>query len=124
VGYACCPLFHAQKEEEMFIQTETGSVYEIGKNRMRTVSANHAPTRNQGDGGWQPFISISPVEVGQPLLIMWRVDNEPGKMIFRQTATTRVVAKALTKSQLALAAACIPAPRDAIVSLAGQVPAP
>ena len=80
----------------MKLITETGSNYEVDLEsyRLRRLSGNASPTKNQGeDGEWQSFISISPIRPTQPVLIVWRVDHDEEGLgvILRRTQTSPVV---------------------------------
>ena len=56
--------------------TESGSRYELEADtrRIRRVEGTHAPTSRQGrDGEWKPFTSVSTPQVGEALVVVWRI---------------------------------------------------
>lgn len=60
----------------MIFITESGSTYEVDEvlKKVRRLRGQADPTPRQGsDGNWREFDSISPVLVGQPVLIVWPV---------------------------------------------------
>jgi hypothetical protein len=52
--------------------TVSGSLYEVDatNKRIRRLSGNKPPTERQGND-WKQYDSISAIEVGQPVLIIW-----------------------------------------------------
>lgn len=54
--------------------TESGSVYEfdMAAKHIRRLNGTADPTPRQGkDGEWRSFESLTPIKVGQPVLITW-----------------------------------------------------
>ena len=71
-------------------KTETGSIYECDeeRRRIRRLSGTHEPTPNQGeDEEWQSYLKTSPIEVGQGVLIVWRIEGNVLKRTFTSEVT-------------------------------------
>jgi hypothetical protein len=61
----------------MRFETKSGSIYEVDETnkRVRRVSGIMPGTSRVGnDGQWKAYYEISPVVVGQPVLIIWKSD--------------------------------------------------
>ena len=77
--------------------TETGSVYQLDEtgHRARRLSGTQAPTARVGsDGAWRAYVTATPVVVGQPVVVVWAIDDEPdgtGLLTARSTVTSPVV---------------------------------
>jgi hypothetical protein len=68
------------------------SMYEIdsANNRLRRLNGANNPTNNQGsDGEWKHFESISPITLGDPVMVVWHYDDE--ESIIRRTQITSVL---------------------------------
>lgn len=84
--------------------TETGSQYEINTEakQIRRLSGTANPTARQGkDGEWKTYDSLSPIQVGEQVVIFWGGNAEPmqetidamaetGGLILTTTQTSRV----------------------------------
>lgn len=77
----------------MLIETRN-STYEVdfeNKKVRRLVGKNHPTLRQTLDGEWQNYHDlIWDHEVGMPMIFIWRVDNEDGKVWLRSTKTSVV----------------------------------
>lgn len=75
--------------------TRSGSVYHVdyANKRVRRLQGNRPPTDRQGpDGEWKSFEDVIETSDGA-LGFVWRVDSEPGRVVFRSTVTSPVVAQ-------------------------------
>jgi len=64
----------------MIFKTATGSTYEIDETnkRVRRLSGVKAATARQGkDGDWRPYVDITEVKVGSPVMIFWDPASTP-----------------------------------------------
>ena len=60
--------------------TESGSVYQVDpiQSRVRRLEGNASPLPRQGkDGEWKEYWTISEIEVGLPVCIIWDPDKNP-----------------------------------------------
>jgi hypothetical protein len=67
------------------------SVYEIDSSRslMRRLAGTREPTTNQGtDRRWRAFDAMSPIRVGDPVLVTW--DDHDDRVV-RRTITSPVI---------------------------------
>lgn len=75
--------------------TSSGSVYQVDytNKRVRRLQGNGPATDRQGpDGQWKSFEDVVETSDGA-LGFVWRVDTEPGRVVFRSTVTSPVVAQ-------------------------------
>jgi hypothetical protein len=60
--------------------TESGSVYQVDpiQSRVRRLEGNASPLPRQGkDGEWKEYWTISEIEVGLPVCIIWDPSTTP-----------------------------------------------
>lgn len=72
------------------IYTESGSVYELKESELliRRLSGNAAPTDRQGnDGEFKSYKGILYLQVGVPLIIIWRIEDS----IAKSTVTSPII---------------------------------
>lgn len=56
----------------MIFHTESGSVYEVNDHKIRRLAGNKPATIRQGvDGNWRLYERLSPVTIGEPVLVEW-----------------------------------------------------
>ena len=70
------------KRATIVFETVSGSVYEIDTlgRRIRRLEGSHEPTPRQGeDGEWREYQSISEVDEGKAVLIVWRYEGDIAK---------------------------------------------
>lgn len=61
------------------ILTRSGSRYELdtASSRIRRMGGTHAATSRQGaDGEWRSYEEVSPVAVGEALVVVWRTNAD------------------------------------------------
>ena len=69
--------------------TTDNSTYEIDQDglRIRRLEGVANPTPRQGaDGEWKKYLEVSPVEIGAPVVMIWRYVNG----LAQATKTSRV----------------------------------
>ena len=77
----------------MKFTTQSGSVYEVNQTdkQIRRVSGSKKPTLRQGqDGDWKSYSTLSPIKVGQPVVIVWAIVDGTSETVFKTTFTSDV----------------------------------
>ena len=70
--------------------TTYNSIYEIDQagRRLRRLVGSNTPTPRQGDDGeWQSFHAISAVTVGDPVIIVWRMQGDAAQATYTSPVT-------------------------------------
>lgn len=79
----------------MIFETVSGSVYEINESKqvIRRLSGVKDPTERQGsDSIWKYYEKLfSPPTVGESLVIVWKIEEVDGEMVFRTTQTSPII---------------------------------